>query len=121
MDREYWVDPDQFRPERHLNSEGQLIKSDHIINFGLGRLPKYIYNWLIFLNDIMIDLGNRSCTGEMLAKNSLFLFFTTLMQRFRFLPPTELTDPTLEPSLDPIPGLTLLARPCLAHLINRNL
>ena len=47
MDREYWMDPDEFRPERHLNYEGQLIKSDHIINFGLGILAKSIYNCLI--------------------------------------------------------------------------
>jgi len=66
---------------------------------------------------MLIDLG----TSEILAKNSLFLFSTTLTQRFRFLPPTELVDPTLKPSLDPISGLTLLARPCLAQLNNRNL
>ncbi len=51
MEREYWRDPDQFRPERHLNPEGQLIKSDHIINFGMGirkfyaSLTKYVLEY----------------------------------------------------------------------------
>uniref|UniRef100_A0A4W3H233 Cytochrome P450 2K1-like n=1 Tax=Callorhinchus milii TaxID=7868 RepID=A0A4W3H233_CALMI len=36
--------------------------------------------------------GRRACAGESLAKAELFLFFSTLMQRFRFQPPPGVTD-----------------------------
>lgn len=38
MDREYWKDPHVFRPERFLNSSGELIQhSEQFFPFGLGR------------------------------------------------------------------------------------
>lgn len=43
------------------------------------------------------------CLGESLAKNTYFLFTTSLFKTFRFLP---LAGETL-PSLDPINGFTL--------------
>lgn len=36
MDGSYWVDPEVFRPERHLTAEGKLIKTDHLMPFGNG-------------------------------------------------------------------------------------
>lgn len=37
MDKAYWSDPDVFRPERHLDAEGKLVKTDHFIPFGTGK------------------------------------------------------------------------------------
>lgn len=37
MDAEYWADPEVFRPERHLDTEGlQVKKSERLMAFGLG-------------------------------------------------------------------------------------
>ena len=55
-----------FRPERHLLEGGDLNKSnDHYIPFSVGK---------------------RRCPGEGLAKANIFLIFTSMMQKFRFLP-----------------------------------
>ncbi|KFO94938.1 Cytochrome P450 2K4, partial [Calypte anna] len=44
--------------------------------------------------------GRRSCAGETLAKMELFLFFTSLLQRFTFQPPpgVSITDLDLSPA-----------------------
>ena len=36
----HWADPEIFRPERHLDSSGRLIRSDWLLPFGAG---KYLY------------------------------------------------------------------------------
>lgn len=41
-DETYWKDPQVFRPERHLTSEGpdgsyQLIKTDYLLPFSAGK------------------------------------------------------------------------------------
>ncbi len=35
-DPDYWVDPDHFIPERHIDKDGKLIKTDHFMPFGIG-------------------------------------------------------------------------------------
>lgn len=37
-DENVWPDPNHFRPERHLDSEGKLIQSDNYLPFGLGAI-----------------------------------------------------------------------------------
>lgn len=84
-DPKVWKNPNQFDPTHFLSEDGKSIrKREEFIPFGLGR---------------------RSCIGEHLAKMELFLFFTNLMQRFKFSLPKE--DPI--PCLDPDVGI--LARP----------
>ncbi|KPP57392.1 cytochrome P450 2K1-like, partial [Scleropages formosus] len=53
--------------------------------------------------------GRRACVGETLAKMELFLFFTALLQRFRFHPPQGIRSEDL--GLSSLPGLTNLPRP----------
>ncbi|KAK3760740.1 hypothetical protein RRG08_019557, partial [Elysia crispata] len=90
-------DPEQFRPQRFLDDHGKFIQPESFSLFGVGR---------------------RSCPGESLAKMELFLFLTSLLQRFELQPAT----PGQLPSLDPQQGLTypplpfqvwLVARQCL--------
>jgi methyl farnesoate epoxidase / farnesoate epoxidase len=35
-DVEHWGDPENFRPERFINSAGKFVKDDHLILFGTG-------------------------------------------------------------------------------------
>jgi cytochrome P450 len=37
MDAKYWGDPASFRPERFLDPEGEIINSDRVMPFGLGK------------------------------------------------------------------------------------
>ena len=47
MDETYWKDPHVFRPERHLNNQGNFVKSDHVMPFS-GGMENYLHNWSIF-------------------------------------------------------------------------
>ena len=77
-----WTDPHVFRPERHLNDQGHIMKPEHLNPFGIG---------------------SRNCLGESLARNSFYLFTTSLIKSFTFSPAPG--QPL--PSLEPINGFTL--------------
>ncbi|XP_022069511.1 cytochrome P450 2J2-like isoform X1 [Acanthochromis polyacanthus] len=80
MDKNEWVTPDIFNPEHFLDSKGQFLRRDAFLPFSAGK---------------------RVCVGERLARMELFLFFTSLLQRFTFSPvPGEM------PSLEGINGFT---------------
>ncbi|GFN77615.1 cytochrome p450 2j5 [Plakobranchus ocellatus] len=64
-DAKTWGDPEKFRPERFLDAKGNLIHQEELVPFGLGR---------------------RMCPGENFAKMELFIFMSSLFQRFRFEP-----------------------------------
>jgi cytochrome P450 len=36
QDTETWQDPENFRPERHLDADGKLVKSEAFTPFGIG-------------------------------------------------------------------------------------
>ncbi|XP_029290208.1 LOW QUALITY PROTEIN: cytochrome P450 2U1 [Cottoperca gobio] len=80
-----WDDPDRFNPARFLDDEGNLLRKECFIPFGIGR---------------------RVCMGEQLAKMELFLQVTSLLQAFKF----RLPEGTPPPSLRGRFGLTLA--PC---------
>ncbi|XP_022095727.1 cytochrome P450 2J6-like [Acanthaster planci] len=65
-DSNVWPEPDQFKPERFLNDQGEAAKVDELIPFSVGR---------------------RSCIGEHLAKMELVIFFSYLMHQFTFKKP----------------------------------
>ncbi|XP_067651885.1 cytochrome P450 2U1-like [Haliotis asinina] len=92
-DPDVWGDPENFRPERFLDDTGKIVKKDEFIPFSLGR---------------------RVCMGESMARMELFLFLTTMIQRFRFVP----VDGQM-PSMDAIIGLTYSPRPFLVKAIPR--
>ncbi|XP_033742962.1 cytochrome P450 2B5-like isoform X2 [Pecten maximus] len=65
-DPELFENPEKFDPERFLGKDGKLNgKEQNVMAFSLGR---------------------RICTGESVARMELFLFMTSFLQRFEFLP-----------------------------------
>lgn len=93
-DREHWGDPEVFRPERFIDTEGKFIKDEWMIQFGAGK---------------------RVCLGDNLAKNMLFLVFSTLMQECTFRIPEG--DP--KPSTFPLSGLTTAPAPFRVEVLER--
>ncbi|XP_053139855.1 vitamin D 25-hydroxylase isoform X2 [Hemicordylus capensis] len=87
FDEKYWSNPEVFCPERFLDSSGQFVKKEALTPFSLGR---------------------RHCLGEQLARMEMFLFFTSLLQRFHLHFPNGLV-PNLQPKL----GMTLQPHPYL--------
>ena len=76
-DLKIWGDPKVFRPERFLDENGRLIKPEE---------------WIPFL------FGPRNCLGESLARMELFLFLSSMLQKFEFVT-SEKCFPTLEGQL----------------------
>ncbi|XP_046585105.1 cytochrome P450 2U1-like [Haliotis rubra] len=93
QDPDVWGDPDNFRPDRFLDDNGKIVKKDEFIPFSLGR---------------------RVCLGEAMARMEVFLFLTTMIQRFKFIP----VDGQM-PSLDGIMGITHSPRPFVMKAIPR--
>ncbi|XP_014881167.1 cytochrome P450 2K1-like isoform X1 [Poecilia latipinna] len=87
-DESEWESPHTFNPSHFLDKEGRFIKRDAFLPFSAGR---------------------RVCLGESLAKMSLFLFFTSLLQRFRFMPPPGVSEYDLD--LTPAVGFTISPSP----------
>ncbi|XP_030016755.1 vitamin D 25-hydroxylase [Sphaeramia orbicularis] len=85
FDEKYWNDPSVFSPQRFLDSNGNFVRREAFLPFSLGR---------------------RQCLGEQLARMEMFLFFTTLLQRFHLQFPPG-TVPTVTPKL----GMTLQPKP----------
>ncbi|KAM9316379.1 uncharacterized protein PAF06_007389 [Gastrophryne carolinensis] len=81
-DENYFTKPFEFYPEHFLDAQGNLKKNEAFIPFSIGK---------------------RSCAGETLAKMELFLFFTSLLQAFRFQAP-----PGAELHLTSTPGITIM-------------
>ena len=67
-DESLWEDPESFKPERHLDDDGEFMKRSPVVPFGLGR---------------------RRCVGEFLAKDEVFLLFSNMLQRLTFIKPAN--------------------------------
>ncbi|XP_061568788.1 cytochrome P450 2K1-like, partial [Cololabis saira] len=87
-DESEWETPHVFNPSHFLDKQGPFIRRDAILAFSAGR---------------------RVCLGESLAKMELFLFFTSLLQHFRFTPPPGVSEDELD--LTPAVGLTIPPSP----------
>ncbi|ELU05557.1 hypothetical protein CAPTEDRAFT_164179 [Capitella teleta] len=93
-DEKQWKQPADFNPERFLDASGDYAKRESLIPF---------------------SVGPRMCAGEMLAKMELFIFFTMLLQNFRF----SKNSPDQKIDLDPILGITWSAKPQTIQLTRR--
>lgn len=94
QDREHWGDPEVFRPERFLDENKTFVKDEWMISFGAGK---------------------RVCLGETLARNTVFLFFTTLLQEFSFSVPED--EPT--PQTLPLSGMIMAPQPFRVKISRR--
>ena len=102
-----WEDGEVFRPERFLNDQGELVNTEKIMPFGYGKIPRRIYNASAGRVQYLFESGGeipgkRLCLGESVAKVTLFIFFTTLLQSFSF----EISDVHPPPSFKNLMGLS---------------
>ncbi|KAJ8410184.1 hypothetical protein AAFF_G00201650 [Aldrovandia affinis] len=74
-DKDHWEKPDEFHPQHFLNEQGKFVKREAFMPFSAGR---------------------RVCVGEALARMELFLFFTSLLQRFSFHTPEGVKGEDIE-------------------------
>ncbi|KAL1117155.1 hypothetical protein AAG570_004482 [Ranatra chinensis] len=81
MDKNFWKDPEVFRPDRFLDKDGKVFIPDQYMPFGFGK---------------------HRCMGQTLARTNIFLFTSCLLHTFEFSIP-EGTDP---PGTEGIDGLT---------------
>ncbi|XP_075440368.1 cytochrome P450 2K1-like [Ascaphus truei] len=93
-DKTQFEDPEQFNPNHFLDSEGNFIKKAAFMPFSAGA---------------------RVCAGETLARMEVFIFFTNLLQKFTFRPPSGVTDVNLNSGI----GLTTTPLPHMICAIPR--
>lgn len=74
-DQDIWGDPENFRPERFITEDEKINKKHEAF--------------------LAFSVGKRVCLGQSLVKDQLFLFLTSLVQKFHIL-----TNP-LKPKPDP--------------------
>ncbi|XP_057245283.1 cytochrome P450 2D17 [Malurus melanocephalus] len=71
-DETVWEKPHEFYPEHFLDVNGKFVKPEAFLPFSAGR---------------------RACPGEQMARMELFLFFTSLLQKFTFVLPEDQPKP----------------------------
>ena len=75
-DPQIWGDPEKIRPERFLSDDGKsVVKNDALIPFSTGK---------------------RICIGEQIAKDTIFMFLTAIIQRFEIELDPNFPEPSLE-------------------------
>ncbi|XP_072018591.1 cytochrome P450 2U1-like [Amphiura filiformis] len=88
-------EPDQFKPERFIDENGEYVEKKEFIPFGVGR---------------------RICPGENIVKMELFVFFTHLLHRFTLVKP----DDVPRVSFEGIYGNSFTPKPFTTVFLPRN-
>lgn len=86
MDKEYWNDPEVFRPERFLDENNKIVNTERVVAFGQGK---------------------RRCLGEALARACLFTFFVGILQNYQL----KLPESGELPDEIPQPGIVMSPKP----------
>ncbi|XP_032053643.1 cytochrome P450 2W1-like [Aythya fuligula] len=97
LDKTQWETPDEFNPNHFLDSEGNFVKKKAFLPFSTGR---------------------RNCIGESLATVELFIFFTGLIQKFTFKPPSGVKESELDTTAEA--GFTMRPHPQCACAVLRS-
>ncbi|XP_002739929.1 cytochrome P450 2U1-like [Saccoglossus kowalevskii] len=74
MDEKMWPSPREFKPERFLDANGEVVNRERVIPYGLG---------------------SRDCLGSELAKMEVLIFTTRLIQKFKFKLPSGCVAPPM--------------------------
>jgi len=88
--RDYWHDPDSFRPDRFLPGSAEDI--DRYLHLPFGA-------------------GPRICVGANFAVMQARIILATLLARFRFQPDGQPPEPVMHMTIRPEPEILLSARP----------
>ncbi|XP_072018592.1 cytochrome P450 2U1-like [Amphiura filiformis] len=88
-------EPDQFKPERFINENGEYVEKREVIPFAVGR---------------------RMCPGDNIAKMELFVFFTHLLHRFSLVKPDDAPPITFEGTY----GTTFAPKPFTTVFLPKN-
>ena len=78
LDPKEWPEPDQFKPERFLHSDGGFV------------------GWTKLHGFIPFGIGRRECAGSSLAKVMMLVFASTLMHRYKLEIPQGSEKPSTE-------------------------
>ena len=95
-DKQIWGDPQNFRPERFLNSNGTLTveKNEAFMPFSVGK---------------------RACIGEHLARDTMFLIIANVFKAFS----VRLADCSKDVGFDPKPGVVIGPEDYLVNIKER--
>jgi len=111
-DEAVWEKPKEFYPEHFLDANGQFVKPEAFLPFSAGKSEQRVRlhvrgaaGGVIRSNRCSRSgaaqrplsqtpsppslAGRRACLGEQLARMELFIFFTTLLQKFTFVIPED--------------------------------
>ena len=72
-DKEFWGDPENFRPERFLDETGNLVPADH-------PMRRHV---------MPFSTGIRSCPAEQFAMSRLFLWLSNICKKVSIIPGKE--------------------------------
>ena len=78
LDLKEWREPDQFEPERFLDSDGSFV------------------GWTKLHGFVPFGIGRRECAGSSLAKIMMLVFASTLMHRYKLEIPEGSGKPSAE-------------------------
>ncbi len=95
-EKEFWGDPENFRPERFLDEDGELLAADHpnrkhLVPFGAGP---------------------RVCMGEVFAMARLFLWTSALVNKFVISTAAGCDPEWMDPDRHEDDSVMLIPLPC---------